>query len=45
MAICGIEYKQCYENYTLFYKYSGHIIIIIVYIDDIMITENEEEIL
>jgi Reverse transcriptase (RNA-dependent DNA polymerase) len=44
MTICGMGYKQCSGDHTLFYKYFGHrITIFAVYVDDIMITGDDEE--
>jgi Reverse transcriptase (RNA-dependent DNA polymerase) len=44
MVVCGMGYKQCSGDHTLFYKHSGHrITILAVYVDDIVITGDEEE--
>jgi Reverse transcriptase (RNA-dependent DNA polymerase) len=44
LAVCGMEYKQCSEDHTIFYKHSRyHITILVVYVDDIVITGDEEE--
>jgi hypothetical protein len=47
MTVCGMRYKQCSGDHTLFYKHFGRCITILaVYVDDIMISgDNEEEIL
>jgi Reverse transcriptase (RNA-dependent DNA polymerase) len=44
MTICGIRYKRCNEDHTLFYKhFRHHIIIITVYINDIVNIEDDEK--
>ncbi|VAH22706.1 unnamed protein product [Triticum turgidum subsp. durum] len=45
-AVCSMEYKQCNGDHTVFYKHSKQqITILAVYVDDIIITgDNEEEI-
>lgn len=38
-AMCGMGYRQCNGDYTLFYRHSeGHTTILAVYVDDIIIT-------
>jgi Reverse transcriptase (RNA-dependent DNA polymerase) len=44
MIVCGMKYKQCSGEHTLFYKYfRRHIIILIVYVDDIVFTGDDEK--
>jgi Reverse transcriptase (RNA-dependent DNA polymerase) len=44
MVVYGMGYKQCSGDHTLFYKHVGHrITILIVYIDDIVITGDDEK--
>jgi Reverse transcriptase (RNA-dependent DNA polymerase) len=46
IVVCGIGYKQCSGDHTLIYKHSGHrITILAVYVDDIVIIGDDEEIL
>jgi hypothetical protein len=41
-AMCGIGYKQCNGDHTLFYHHSGNrITILAVYVDYIIITGND----
>jgi Reverse transcriptase (RNA-dependent DNA polymerase) len=44
MIVCGMGYKQCSGDHTLFYKHDGHhITILAVYVDDIVITSDDEK--
>jgi Reverse transcriptase (RNA-dependent DNA polymerase) len=44
MIVCGMRYKQCSGDHTLFSKHYGRrIAIIAVYFNDIMITRDDEE--
>ena len=41
-AMCGMGYRQCNGDHTLFYRHSGnHITILAVYVDDIIITGDD----
>jgi hypothetical protein len=40
--MCGMGYRQCNGDHTLFYRYIGnHITILAVYVDDIIITRDD----
>ncbi|WVZ54600.1 hypothetical protein U9M48_005372, partial [Paspalum notatum var. saurae] len=40
-ALCGMSYRQCNGDHTVFYRHSGRrIVILAVYVDDTIITEN-----
>jgi len=40
--MCGMGYRQCNGDHTLFYRHSGnHITILAVYVDDIIITGDD----
>jgi hypothetical protein len=42
-ALCGMGYKQCNGDHTVFYRHSGRrITILAVYVDDIIITSDDE---
>jgi hypothetical protein len=42
-ALCGMGYKQCNGDHTIFYRHSGRrITILAVYVDDIIITGDDE---
>jgi len=42
-ALCGMGYKQCNGDHTVFYRHSGRrITILAVYVDDIIITGDDE---
>jgi len=42
-ALCGMGYKQCNEDHTVFYRHSGRrIALLAVYVDDIIITGDDE---
>jgi hypothetical protein len=42
-ALCGMGYKQCNGDHTVFYKYLGRkVTVLAVYIDDIIITGDDE---
>jgi len=42
-ALCGMGYKQCNGDHTVFYRHSGRrIAILAVYVDDIIITGDDE---
>jgi len=45
-VLCGMGYKQCNGDHTVFYRHFGRqIVVLAVYVDDIIITgDNEEEI-
>src|SRR6266508_282176 len=41
-AMCGLGYKQCNSDHTVFYRHSeSHITILVVYVDDMVITGND----
>ncbi|WVZ82885.1 hypothetical protein U9M48_030093 [Paspalum notatum var. saurae] len=42
-ALCGMSYKQCNGDHTVFYRHSRRrIVILAVYVDDIIITGDDE---
>jgi hypothetical protein len=42
-ALCGMGFKQCNGDHTVFYKHSGRkIVVLVVYVDDIIITGDDE---
>jgi len=42
-ALCGMQYKQCNGDHTLFYRHLGRkITVLAVYVDDIIITGDDE---
>jgi len=42
-ALCGMGYKQCNGDHTVFYRHSGRrIALLAVYVDDIIITGDDE---
>jgi hypothetical protein len=45
-VLCGMGYKQCNGDHTVFYRHFGRrIVVLVVYVDDIIVTgDNEEEI-
>jgi len=43
-ALCGMGYKQCNGDHTVFYRHSGRkISVLAVYVDDIIITGDDEK--
>jgi hypothetical protein len=44
MTICDMRYKKYSGDHTLFYKhFERHITILAVYVDNVVITEDDEE--
>jgi Reverse transcriptase (RNA-dependent DNA polymerase) len=44
MVVCGMGYKHCSGDHTLFYKNARHrITILVVYVDDIVITDDDKD--
>jgi len=43
-ALCGMGYKQCNGDHTVFYQHFGRpIVVLAVYVDDIIITSDDEK--